>query len=262
MTMIKFPGFPKEPATNYWPYPKALNGYWHILTLSEQAALNYILRHTWGFKKNFDFISYSQFTEGVANLDKGCGIKSDTTLAKALKGLENKGFITRKRFDNQRVKYGLMIATSENGEATSENEVVATSENEVVATSENEDTIKDNTIDILYIYTRILDCWNSQEIIRHRLLTGKMKGAINGRLREKRTVEEICSAIENYAEILKGEDYYFKYRWTLQDFLARGIDKFGDLEIAKTNYSRSTIDGTHKSDNKAPEGKYERFKKR
>ena len=97
--MNKFPGFPPEPATNYWPYPKALNGWWVILTPSEQKILDYILRHTWGFNKTSDHITYSQFLNGIKSKkstweDKGCGI-SRPTIAKALKGLINKGFIQR-----------------------------------------------------------------------------------------------------------------------------------------------------------------------
>jgi len=93
--MNKFPGFPKEPAQNYWPYPKALNGWWHTLSGSEQKVLDYILRHTWGFKKSSDYISYSQFINGVENCDRGCGIVGPATLSKALKGLVEKGFIKR-----------------------------------------------------------------------------------------------------------------------------------------------------------------------
>ena len=99
----QFPGFPPKPQTNYWPYPRALNGWWHILTGSEQKSLDYILRHTWGYDKVSDRISYDQFLNGIIKkngdwLDKGCGIKSSATLSNALKGLTYKGFIkTTKR---------------------------------------------------------------------------------------------------------------------------------------------------------------------
>lgn len=97
----KFPGFPPEPVTNYWPYPKALNGWWHILSAYEQKVIDYILRHTWGYKKDSDAISYSQFMNGIVKrdgtvIDKGTGIKDERTIRKALKGLVSKGFIERK----------------------------------------------------------------------------------------------------------------------------------------------------------------------
>jgi len=93
-----FPGFPPEPVTNYWPYPKALNGWWHILTPAEQKVLDYILRHTWGFKKTADGISLSQFINGITKrdgtvIDRGTGLKDEKTIRKALKGLETKCFI-------------------------------------------------------------------------------------------------------------------------------------------------------------------------
>lgn len=96
----KFPGFPPEPITNYWQYPKALNGWWHALTPTEQKVLDYILRHTWGYKKNADAIAISQFINGITKhdgtiVDKGTGIKNEKTVRKSLKGLILKGFIER-----------------------------------------------------------------------------------------------------------------------------------------------------------------------
>lgn len=95
-----FTGFPPEPATNYWPYPKALNGWWKALTPYEQKVLDYLLRHTWGYKKVQDAISISQFIRGITKrdgtmLDGGTGIRDERTIRKALKGLEKKGFILR-----------------------------------------------------------------------------------------------------------------------------------------------------------------------
>src|SRR3990167_1890216 len=104
--MSQFPGFPPEPATNYWPYPKALNGWWHVLTPSEQKVLDYILRHTWGFKKTSDHITYDQFLYGIKSKDGnwedgGCGI-SRHTLAKALSGLVSKSFVDKQGKERSR----------------------------------------------------------------------------------------------------------------------------------------------------------------
>ncbi len=92
---LKFPGFPPEPSTNFWSYPKALNGYWHTLSGSEQKVLDYILRHTWGFKKISDEISLTQLERGIENFDKGTGL-SRPTIITAVKGLIKKGFIAKK----------------------------------------------------------------------------------------------------------------------------------------------------------------------
>lgn len=100
-----FPGFPPEPVTNYWPYPKALNGYWHALSPTEQKVLDYILRHAWGYKKDKDAIALSQFINGITKtdgtvIDKGTGIRNEKTVRKALKGLVAKGFIERQDRSN------------------------------------------------------------------------------------------------------------------------------------------------------------------
>ncbi len=88
------------------------------------------------------------------------------------------------------------------------------------------------------IYTRIFDFWNSQGIIRHRSLSDKVKRAINGRLREGYTVEEITEAIQNYSTILKGEEFFWWYRWTLWEFLQRGLDRFTNEARPLENFRR------------------------
>ena len=90
----KFPGFPPEPKTNFWMYPKVLNGYAHSLTGSEHKVLFYVLRHTWGFNKPSDEISLSQLRDGIKGFDKGTGL-SKPCIIKAIKGLERKMFIKK-----------------------------------------------------------------------------------------------------------------------------------------------------------------------
>jgi len=91
----KFSGFPPEPSMNFWSYPKDMDGYWHQLSGSEQKVLDYILRHTWGFNKTSDEISFSQLEKGIKNFDKGTGL-SRPTIIKAIKGLIIKNFIFKK----------------------------------------------------------------------------------------------------------------------------------------------------------------------
>lgn len=89
--------------------------------------------------------------------------------------------------------------------------------------------------EILKKYKEIYIVWNNSNIIKHNKLTDEFKRAINTALRDY-SEDDIEQAIKNYAEILKGEQYYFKYKWTLKDFLKRGLTKFLDLDIAKSNY--------------------------
>lgn len=147
-----FPGFPKTPATNYWPYPKALNGWWHILTGTEQKVLDYLLRHTWGYNKTADRISYSQFSHGIKRnngiwLDRGCGVKSPKALCKALKGLMGKSFLKVEKTTGKTNYYILKFADDEaNGEALLPKGKYPSFQSKEVGTSQGEDTIKDITI--------------------------------------------------------------------------------------------------------------------
>lgn len=81
----------------------------------------------------------------------------------------------------------------------------------------------------------VFDLWNTKELTKHRFFTDELKRVIQSKLKQY-TQEEICQAIENYAEIVHGEEYYWSYKWTLKDFLGRGIDKFIDRDTAQQNY--------------------------
>ena len=136
---IKFKGFPSSPQTNYWPYPKALNGWWHQLSGSEQKVLDYILRHTWGFKKTADKISLTQMEKGIKKLDKGTGL-SRKSIIKAINGLVKKLFIQKIQTKGKINLYSLV-----------EEIHYPSGENTLVASGESTHTIKDITIkDIQY----------------------------------------------------------------------------------------------------------------
>jgi len=78
--------------------------------------------------------------------------------------------------------------------------------------------------------------WNSKHIIEHRYLTDSCKRHIEFRLANGYTEKDILQAIDNYAHILSDPRYFWKYKWTLDEFIVRGLDKFMDLETAKQNY--------------------------
>ena len=50
------------------------------------------------------------------------------------------------------------------------------------------------------------------------------------------SLDEVKLSITTYSEILKGDQYFFKFKWTLNEFLRRGLDKFINPEIARQNY--------------------------
>ena len=86
----------------------------------------------------------------------------------------------------------------------------------------------------------VLDHWNAKKIIIHRELTDKLKGHINAKF-ENYTLEEICEAIDNYDTVLKGDEYFFSYKWGLGEFLSRenGFVKFTTDSDPLTNYLRN-----------------------
>lgn len=93
----------------------------------------------------------------------------------------------------------------------------------------------------------IFNHWNSKEIVKHKKLTDKIKRAINGALADY-NVDEITTAIDNYDKILRDSKYYFKYRWTLKDFLQRGLEKFIDWNICSENYKKDKNTGKEVDD--------------
>lgn len=90
--------------------------------------------------------------------------------------------------------------------------------------SDKKEIYKDNKTNI---YILIFNYWNSKKIIVHRKLTDKLKQRIKVIL-DDYTKEEILKAIDNYAVIVNDAKYYFSYKWTLGDFLQRGLERFLD----------------------------------
>lgn len=85
----------------------------------------------------------------------------------------------------------------------------------------------------------IFKYWNRHKIVKHRVLTDRIRRKIGGQLKDY-TLSEICRSIANYSEVLAGDGYYWTYCWTLHDFLMRGLEKFmteaNPFENFKANY--------------------------
>ena len=76
------------------------------LTESELRVLLYIVRHTFGYAKDLDAISLTQFTDGIVRadgtrVDWGAGCRRDAAV-KAVRNLERKGIITVTRHRDPR----------------------------------------------------------------------------------------------------------------------------------------------------------------
>ena len=65
--------------------------------------------------------------------------------------------------------------------------------------------------------SEIFNFWNAQNIILHKDINTHLK-AIQNALKEY-SVDDIKKFIERYSKVIKSEDYYFKTKWTLTEFL-------------------------------------------
>lgn len=86
----------------------------------------------------------------------------------------------------------------------------------------------------------LFDVWNSLKIIQHLEFKSGMKSGLQKQLKEY-DYKKIKRSMKNYAYIVHSKDYYFNYKWTLEEFLFRGkgknIERFLDLKTAKENFA-------------------------
>ncbi|MFZ1987786.1 MAG: replication protein [Minisyncoccia bacterium] len=93
-------------------YPNILSEYWCQLSGSEQKVLDFILRQTIGWRKSYDRIALSQFVNGVGESNRGTGL-STSQVHRAIKSLEEKGFIEVKRNKNRPSTFSLVLVPEE-----------------------------------------------------------------------------------------------------------------------------------------------------
>lgn len=86
----------------------------------------------------------------------------------------------------------------------------------------------------------ILDCWNKAGIVERCNMTAKAEEKLYLALQDY-TIEEIKKAIINYGKIVNSPKYFFKYKWTLEEFLMRGIAKFVNDECFKNFLSNKNV---------------------
>ena len=79
------------------------------------------------------------------------------------------------------------------------------------------------------IYAIFLEKWNAEGIITHKKVTTRMKKVIDKVIKNADyTQEEIFTAFKNYAQIIYSPGHFWDYKWTMEDFLNRGLHKFVD----------------------------------
>ncbi len=86
-----------------------------------------------------------------------------------------------------------------------------------------EKSIPNNNKKIIIINNNILDIldyWNNKNIIIHNKLTKSLEKSIKHKIKSF-NILEIKKWIDTYNNILKHKNTFFKYKWTLQEFLDR-----------------------------------------
>lgn len=86
--------------------------------------------------------------------------------------------------------------------------------------SDSAPRIEYNRIEYNRIKESIYDFWNSKKIIEHSVFTDDMKKNID-RVLAKYSEDDLKKAITNYADIFHDPDCFFKFKWTLSEFITR-----------------------------------------
>lgn len=97
-------------------------------------------------------------------------------------------------------------------------------------------------------FSQIVDFWLSESppLIKHResiRLSQKAQRVVAKALRAYGR-RDVCSAIHNYASVIGSPAHYFSHKWTLPDFLTRGIHTFVDEAEPLENYRIKTVPTT------------------
>ena len=106
-----------------------------------------------------------------------------------------------------------------------------------------------NTKDILHFELQLVgNHWNSKEIVVHGPATiAKCEVVFKRNLlapfgRGDYWTDDICKAICNYCTVLSDKKYFWDHRWTLREFLQRGVDRFVDEAKPLENFLAKKIE--------------------
>lgn len=199
-----------------------------------------IIRKTYGFGKLEDQISISQFSEytGLKRQHAHRGIAKLIELNLVTK--KGDKYIASYRINKNFKTWNLSPKKVTSAKCPQFGAKCPQKGNESVPKKGNtKESIKE-TITKESIYS-IFDFWNSQGITKHKTID-KHKPSIKASLKEYTEVE-ITKAILNYNTILNDPLYYWTHKWTLKEFLQRGIDKFRDENNPFDNHKADKKEG-------------------
>jgi hypothetical protein len=169
----------------------------------------------------------------ISNLEKKGYIKREIIYKEGTKEIINRYIIINEHPINEKIN-------------TPINEKIKGNNTRINNTSNNKEKTnkKKNEIEEIFNY------WNSKKIIVHDKITATIENAINKFIKNN-SLELTKLCIDRYSEILKDDNYFFKYKWTLSDFLNRktGAVEFLDGGSKWQSYLFKTINKNKSTQN-------------
>lgn len=149
---------------------------------------------------------------------------------KALKSLEEKGFIQKKENYINGVKFCEYSSMVLNKVEYPIKQSLTGGIKQSLPNNIDNNNIEDK-------YKEIFDHWNSKSIIKHSVLNDTILKAIKQSLKEF-SLEQIKLYIDRYAQVINNKDYFFNTKWTLAEFLKQknAMRDFSDEGSKWLNY--------------------------
>ena len=92
-------------------------------------------------------------------------------------------------------------------------------------------------------YFKIFEKWKEYgNLIKHKTLQNFKNKISKNKIKNillEYDITEVLKSIDNYSKVLESKETYWSTRWTLWDFLSRGLDKFVDKATPFTNYKKN-----------------------
>ena len=228
------------------------------LSAYEWRVLMVVLRKTWGWQKKVDWIPLSQIAE-MTGIQRPNVTRAKGSLLNKKLLIEHNGKIG---FNKDYERWEIKGYAGINSDTTSSTKVVS---NQIIGGIESDNKVVSNQIPSIEIketiqktkkkkgpLLQIFTHWNSYKgrSIRKRnkenrekavawkshtlrpdgSLSPDVKQAITETLKAGHSVQEVCRAIDNYAMVLLGRDYWWTYVWPLTTFLMVKYERRKDAE--------------------------------
>jgi len=161
-------------------------------------------------------------------------IKNDTkesrdAILSWLQELEHAWYLLRNKYKNEKwqweVDYILYdIPTTENPtweleKTTTENPTPQNPTPQNPTTNKERNSNKEIVIN-KEIYIEVFNFWNSLNIINHKVEPDNFRKLLDKKIK-KYNIETIKQTMKKYSEVVLWKNYWFNYKWTLQEFLSR-----------------------------------------